>query len=124
MTTSDYLFRRIKIPSKRRLTEMPLPRSDKSSVPNLTLNWKKEKVYLWKPDAAVWWKAEMEYWKAVLYTPARGRYSPIIYCPYWKERKDQRVELDYASIRTSKFMLKLAAVGQLLTLHLPKSRKT
>src|SRR2546425_12996141 len=101
----------------------PLPCSDKSLVPNLTLKRKKEKVYLWKPVAAVWEKAEMVYWKRALSTPQRDKRSLTILCPYWtRPTGDHRVELKYESIRTSKFMLKLAAVGQLLILRLPKSR--
>src|SRR6266705_32924 len=123
MIPLDYRFRRIKILRKQRLTETLLPRLDKSLVPNLILSKKKGPVFLWNPRFIVWEKAEMEYWKRVLSTPQRDKHSLTILCPYWTNKKGS-LGLKYESIQTSKFMLKLAAVGQLLTLRLPKSRKT
>src|SRR2546427_238655 len=106
MTVSDSLRSVTKRVVNQRLMEMLLPRYAKSLVPNLTLSRKKEKGYLWKPEGAVWEKAEMEYWKRVLSTPTRDKHSLTIYCPYWTIEKGSHLKLHYESIRTSRFMLK------------------
>src|SRR6266446_6072191 len=110
MTTSVYRSKRTKKRRSPRRTVTLSLRSDNLLGLSPILNMKRKLVCLYPKAGIGFTKAQMEFLKAALSTRQRGRYSHIISCLWWNEQADLKDEY----IRTSKFMLRLAVVGQLL----------